>query len=186
MSRKPKWAPLDKELCAHYALGALYRYEDGRCRECARERATAWNRANSEIANARRRAWDTENPEKSKEAKASWKDENPTKVRAQGRKDHHKRQGIVFALGQSVETLLVAQNGRCANQKCNVLFSDLPPQHLHVDHDHNVADGSPNVRGLLCLRCNTGAGKLGDSPEKLRGLADYIENGLSKTLLLFQ
>ncbi len=43
---------------------------------------------------------------------------------------------------------------------------------LHVDHDHQTGQ----FRGLLCINCNTGLGKLGDSPELLRLAADYIES----------
>jgi hypothetical protein len=45
-------------------------------------------------------------------------------------------------------------------------------QRLHVDHDHRTGQN----RALLCNNCNRGLGYLGDSPERLRAAADYIED----------
>lgn len=43
---------------------------------------------------------------------------------------------------------------------------------LSVDHDHVTG----KVRGLLCNRCNRVLGFIGDSSEKLRKLANYLDN----------
>lgn len=42
---------------------------------------------------------------------------------------------------------------------------------LCIDHDHVTKV----VRGLLCSRCNTGLGMLGDSLESLRSVVAYLE-----------
>ena len=41
-----------------------------------------------------------------------------------------------------------------------------------VDHDH-VTD---KVRGIICHNCNLAIGNAGDSPERLRAMAAYLEN----------
>src|SRR5688500_3810653 len=64
---------------------------------------------------------------------------------------------------------------------------------LVVDHDHAAAErhGHPAgracgacVRGKLCDYCNTGLGKFGDDPERLRAAADFLERALLRTLML--
>ena len=41
----------------------------------------------------------------------------------------------------------------------------------HLDHDHNTG----KVRGVLCLVCNTGLGKLGDTIEGLERALNYLK-----------
>jgi hypothetical protein len=63
------------------------------------------------------------------------------------------------------ETLLSRQNGRCARCKKR--------KPLHIDHSHVTG----RVRGLLCMRCNTAIGALGDEPDALRAVVAYLEGG---------
>ena len=72
-------------------------------------------------------------------------------------------QGGVCAICGMPETKMQARNKNGIKSKDS----------LHVDHDHKTG----NIRGLLCYRCNTGIGKLLDSPDILRRAADYIEMG---------
>ena len=64
---------------------------------------------------------------------------------------------------------------------------------LVVDHDHEAAGRHGHdpargcwvcVRGKLCDYCNTGLGKFGDDPERLRRAADFLERALIRTLTL--
>ena len=41
-----------------------------------------------------------------------------------------------------------------------------------IDHDHLTG----NFRGFLCMSCNTGLGKLGDTLDRLREAVVYLEN----------
>lgn len=41
---------------------------------------------------------------------------------------------------------------------------------LHIDHDHKTGD----VRGLLCVSCNTAIGKLGDNVEGVMKAVRYL------------
>lgn len=49
----------------------------------------------------------------------------------------------------------------------------------HVDHDHACCEGLSScgkcVRGLLCKRCNTALGMLGDSLETIKRLTAYLK-----------
>jgi 5-methylcytosine-specific restriction endonuclease McrA len=48
-----------------------------------------------------------------------------------------------------------------------------------IDHDHKHCPGATGcplcVCGILCGRCNHAAGNVGDDPDRLRQLADYLE-----------
>lgn len=59
---------------------------------------------------------------------------------------------------------------------------------LAVDHDHSCCPGRIScglcVRGLLCKKCNFDVlGHLGDSPDRLRRLADYVETNPAQEVL---
>ena len=51
----------------------------------------------------------------------------------------------------------------CANSGCNNPAED-------IDHCHS----SGKVRGMLCHKCNTALGFLGDNPDKIAGLLEYL------------
>lgn len=42
---------------------------------------------------------------------------------------------------------------------------------LAVDHNHQTGE----VRGLLCVACNTAIGALGEDPERIRRILDYLD-----------
>jgi hypothetical protein len=73
------------------------------------------------------------------------------------------------------DELLAEQGGKCllcfretdfpASQKGRSMRS------AHIDHCHNTGV----VRGILCGWCNTGLGRFGDDPERLKAAAAYLE-----------
>lgn len=75
---------------------------------------------------------------------------------------------------ERVAEMLKEQDGKCAI--CGNVEHWRHPlsgrgQPLSVDHNHETGD----VRGLLCNSCNRGLGLFGDSPERLRAAAAYLE-----------
>lgn len=65
--------------------------------------------------------------------------------------------------------ILAEQGGRCAICRTGAPLG--PQRRWHMDHDH--ATGA--LRGVLCAACNTALGLAGDSPERLRAMAAYLE-----------
>jgi hypothetical protein len=63
------------------------------------------------------------------------------------------------------DKLFIKQGGKCA------LCRMTPQEGLHVDHDHNTG----KIRGLLCRKCNTGLGKLGDTAESVQRAVKYLQ-----------
>jgi hypothetical protein len=74
-----------------------------------------------------------------------------------------------------LDALLAAQGGVCA--VCNQ--HDRSGKRLAIDHDHACCRGWRScgkcVRGALCSRCNSGLGRMKDSPARLRAAAAYLD-----------
>lgn len=65
--------------------------------------------------------------------------------------------------------MVIAQGGKCGVCKKQ-------NDNLYVDHNHITGQ----VRGLLCQKCNSGIGFLGDTVEGLSAALDYLNNTESK------
>lgn len=64
------------------------------------------------------------------------------------------------------EIIDLKKNNPCA------LCGEADIELLRVDHDHVTG----KIRGILCQKCNTGLGKLGDSIESILKVLDYLQN----------
>lgn len=73
------------------------------------------------------------------------------------------RRSLYGLSAESYASLMAKQNGRCA-------ICERPMERPQVDHDHATG----RVRGLLCVTCNTGLGKLGDSIERIEHVLAYL------------
>jgi hypothetical protein len=62
--------------------------------------------------------------------------------------------------------LIASQNGVCAICKC----APEAPTKLGVDHNHKTGQ----VRGALCVTCNTGLGMFRDNPDLLHRAIFYL------------
>lgn len=133
------------------------RTKGGRCAECRRIRAAAWRVKNADKVRARRLRWDAKNADK---IAARTHARDVARYAAAPSPYHGKTPA-------EVAERLARQGGECA--VCRK--PDLKGQDRHGDHDHVTGA----FRGVLCRRCNTGIGMLGDSPEGVRRALDYLE-----------
>jgi hypothetical protein len=90
---------------------------------------------------------------------------DPRKHRA----NHEQRRRLrKYGLTQDdYDQLLLSQGGRCPG--CST--DDPGAKGWNIDHCHK----SGRVRALLCHRCNTVLGLVGEDPSVLRALADFAE-----------
>lgn len=91
---------------------------------------------------------------------------NRDKIRARKIKQTH---GISI---EDYNGILLKQHGICAiclKPETTITRGHLQP--LAVDHNHTINE----VRGLLCIKCNTAIGLLDDSPERAQALIQYLE-----------
>lgn len=98
----------------------------------------------------------------------AWYEANKSKVRPAWR-------AARYAMTPAeVEALLAKQGGRCA-----ICGADDPgPRGFVVDHDHATG----RVRGMLCVKCNTGIGLLRDDPALLRRALEYLSSVAPKAV----
>lgn len=73
---------------------------------------------------------------------------------------------------EQYEEMNSKQGGKCALcDKKETALSRSGVRRLSVDHDHKTGQ----IRGLLCMSCNTSIGKLGDNIEGLKKAIEYLE-----------
>lgn len=105
-------------------------------------------------------------PEKVKEYNRLWHIAN---------KDLRKEQARYRSYGidsDAYQSLLKEQNGKCGichQPEINEYMGTV--RELAVDHCHETGA----VRGLLCFKCNTGLGQLGDTIESLQEAIIYLQ-----------
>jgi hypothetical protein len=115
------------------------------------------------------RRWREAHPDSNHTAQAKWRKAHP---------DYTFVRKLRSEFGMSpkdYEKLLAKQGGVCAickqPESSPMSSRNLKIRRLAVDHDH----AREVVRGLLCYRCNTGVGLLGDDPQRLQTAKEYLE-----------
>lgn len=86
-----------------------------------------------------------------------------------------KRYGIT---SDDFDRIVAAQNGCCAC--CGKPMDTERLRSMHVDHDH--ATGA--IRGVIHAPCNTGLGRLGDSPEGIMRALVYVSGAATTEALV--
>ncbi|MEU6705761.1 endonuclease VII domain-containing protein [Streptomyces wuyuanensis] len=125
-----------------------------------RASSSALYQANREAILARHARWRQEHREQTREKNREWREKNRNRIPGYYLKHAY---GITF---DEYQTMLMAQEGKCAicREPCKV------HSRLSVDHCHETQE----IRGLLCLRCNSAIGLLNEDPSRLRAAADYL------------
>lgn len=77
-----------------------------------------------------------------------------------------KRKSRLYGL--NLEELSELYNSTDSCMICGII----PSNGLHIDHDHITG----NVRGLLCMSCNTALGSFKDSISDLENAIKYLKN----------
>ena len=130
------------------------------CKECMKERAA-------------NRYKDPTKRQKMLDASARWRERNPD---ADAEKHLIKKYGITLT---QYEELFEAQGGVCALCKKGETTKRMKKgdgrERLAVDHCHDTG----RVRGLLCFKCNTAIGSLGDTEEDAQRVVDYLNRSKS-------
>jgi hypothetical protein len=80
-----------------------------------------------------------------------------------------KKHGGAEIVSTAADVLLLWQESK---GECVICRTMPEPKNFHLDHDKNTG----RVRGFLCGCCNVALGMCGDSPDRLRKCADYLES----------
>ena len=127
-----------------------------------------WRDNNRDKQHESCRKWRKNNPGKHNQFNKDWRASNPDKVRVSFLKNK-------FGITQlDFDSMLKEQGGKCA-----VCGADQPGggrKHLCVDHCHDTG----KVRGLLCIKCNTGLGAFDDDVVLLSSALTYLERHSTK------
>ena len=126
------------------------------------------------------RKWRKENRERIAEQQKLYRMKNRDKIRGQARergsseeyRELHRRQCLMRCYGLTPEQhkqFYINQNGCCA-----ICRESIPYDKICVDHSHETE----RVRGLLCRKCNSGIGLLGDTVEGLRRAVEYLKEAV--------
>jgi hypothetical protein len=129
------------------------------CKDCRKKIKLAVYRANQEVYDARAIAWRQANPEAVREHDRRRYAKSPHRRLA--------RRALMYGLTVAeIEAIRERQGGVCA-----ICRQGSPNERdLCIDHDHSTGE----VRGLLCVLCNSGLGQFRDDPVILRAAIEYL------------
>lgn len=108
-----------------------------------------------------------------------WRSENAEKLREQAFNKYHDNNEAIRAkrfeakYGITVEqrdAMYADQEGKCLVCEQHMTWDHRKGNTVHVDHCHT----SGEVKGLLCSKCNTAAGLLGENPKIAASLVQYL------------
>lgn len=145
--------------------GSLCKQCSGTCASCGKKQCECERHYQREY----KRTNKTRTLQQQRETRDRLKLQDPQRAATkERRKGLSKNYGIT---PEEFDTMLAAQNDRCAG--CGRTAEEAGGRwpRLHVDHCHRTG----RVRGLLCHGCNVAIGHARDNPQTLRNLAAYLE-----------
>ena len=119
-----------------------------------------------------KRVVDTEWRNKVNSSSRNYRKMFPQKIKVSSRNAALKHK---YGISQEMYLYLL----KLQDNKCAICLTSVPKTYgntfFAVDHDHETG----KVRGLLCLECNSGIGKLKDNADILRSAIKYLEEGIN-------
>ena len=123
------------------------------------------------------KSWRLKNKDKIREQSRSYAEKNKERrtklARLRYRKNPQRELDLIrfrkYGIsGDEFREIIEKQNGKCpiCTNSINKNFS--------VDHEH----GTGRIRGIICNNCNLAIGNAGDSPDRLRAMASYLEKNI--------
>jgi hypothetical protein len=129
-----------------------------------KEKRKQYRKDNIEKVREWRRNWAKNNPDKKKEMDKYYNQNNKEKIKINNRNRILKQYNLTQ---EDFDKLLNSQNNQCGI--CKKILK-VP----YIDHDHTTGE----VRGILCLQCNTGLGYLGDNVKAVINTLYYLNKNL--------
>lgn len=133
---------------------------DSRCKICRTNRKRlSYNKSEKQKENKRR--YYKQNANNIKKYHRKYRSDVNYKI---AQKNNHLKRYYGITI-EDFNKILTEQNNKCA--ACGDDFNNVVKP--HVDHNHKTEE----VRGLLCMRCNTSLGLLQENERKILNLAKY-------------
>lgn len=144
--------------------GNIHKYSDSKCKDCKNAYSRNYNNVNKDTLKSIHKEWRDKNKTKVKSYRDKWRREHPnySKEWAERNKSKIRLSQIKYNYN------LTEEEYEALPKACEVYGST---KNLCIDHNHITG----KVRGVLCSRCNSALGLLGDSKEVILKLASYIE-----------
>ena len=151
-----------KPLDEFHGASAMRDGHRNECKACTKELRRAHYEANRQRYIEAAQRWQERNPERTAAYQAEYRS-RPERKRAMRDLYYRRTYGIS---ADEVDAMLEAQGGGCA------ICGRKPdrPASMHLDHDHETG----HLRGILCIDCNHGIGKLRDDPDLLLAAVEYL------------
>ena len=137
-----------------------------RCKQCRAEDHRAYYAANRDKFKAYKARARNETLEEREARITRRKVEAPAKRRIASWKWHIRR--TLGATAEQYEQMLMAQGGKCAI--CGAYEPGGKRARFCIDHCHTTGD----IRGLLCISCNSGLGHFKDDKGRLSAAIAYL------------